>query len=225
MYAYAFINGNPPLGIELPPGIVGSLDWVCGRQISAVVEPGLSPEFIANDDDDAQLIQAVVTHDRVICQLFHQTPVLPLRFGNFWRSPADLLNHLIAHEAEYIQKLTELAPFAEYTLKCTPLEEPNYEISPDARGKNYLLAKKQRYQMQQQFQTAQAAEWENIKQLVAQDYPHIIPGEPQNNQQRLYFLADRSETTLLQERHHYWQQASPRWQVHLGEPLPPYHFV
>lgn len=224
MYAYAFINSKPPFNIELPPGIVGAIDLVYSGQIIAVVEPGLSPELIATDDDKI-LIKAVVTHDYIIRQIFQQTPVLPLRFGSFWQSAADLNSHLIANEADYIQKLNYLAPFAEYTLKCTPIEEPTPEIYPDARGKNYLLAKKQRYQIQQQFQAAQTAEWENIKQLIEQDYPHIIPGETQNNLQRLYFLAPRSETALLQERYHHWQQACPRWEVNLGEPLPPYHFV
>ena len=224
MYAYVFIKSQPPLDIQLPPGIIGALDLVCGQEIIAVVEPDLSPESIATDDD-GELIQAVIKHDSIICQLFQQTPVLPLRFGSFWQSKADLNHHLIANEAEYLQKLNYLAPFAEYTLKCTPIEEPNPDISPDARGKNYLLAKKQRYQIQQQFQAAQTAEWENIQQLIEQDYPHIIPGEIQNNLQRLYFLVPRSETALLQERYHHWQQASPRWQINLGEPLPPYHFV
>ncbi len=224
MYAYAFIKGQPPLDIQLPPGIIGALDLVCGQEIIAVVEPDLSPESIATDD--GELIQAVVKQDSIICQLFQQTPVLPLRFGSFWHSKADLNHHLIANEAEYLHKLNYLAPFAEYTLKCTPIEEPNPDISPpDARGKNYLLAKKQRYQIQQQFQAAQTTEWENLQQLVKRDYPHIICGETQNNQQRLYFLAPRSETTLLQERYHHWQQTSPRWQINLGEPLPPYHFV
>ncbi len=224
MYAYAFIQGNPPLHIQLPPGIQGALELVYGQQIIAVVEPDLFPESIATDDDE-QLIQAVVNHDFIIRKIFHQTPVLPLRFGSFWHSIADFTQHLIANEAQYLQKINHLAPFAEYTLKFTPIEEPTPEISPEARGKNYLLAKKQRYQIQQQFQAAQTAEWENIQQLVERDYPQLIFGDSQNNQQRLYFLAPRSETTLLQERYHHWQQACPRWQINLGQPLPPYHFV
>lgn len=41
----------------------------------------------------------------------------------------------------------------------------------------------------------------------------------------IYLLVKSEDKTLLLEQFLNWQKACPRWDLLLGEPLPPYHFI
>lgn len=191
--------------------------------VSALVEPDVCIESLENDDE--RLIQAVLSHDRVICELFHQTTVLPLRFGTTFLSTERLLTHLETQGQNYLNTLHQLQGKTEYSLNFIPrtLEEPN--VSPQVGGKQYFLAKKQRYKAQQDFQVMQEIEWENVVKLITQVYPSAIITEPQEEKQRIYLLVDSANSSQLTEQFLAWQKACPRWELQLGEALPPYHFI
>ena len=226
MYGYGFAH-KPTSKLELPWGIAGKVELFEGDRLCALVEKNISLEELKSDEE--RLMRAVVAHDRAICELFRQTPILPLRFGTVFRSSSALLEHLSSCESEYLQKLARLAGLAEYSLRAIPLQAP--ASSPvQSKGKEYLLAKKQRYQARQNFQESQAADWEKVWEAIAAAYTDAILASPSGNassakERRVYFLAPQAEEPLLNQRLADWQQACPTWQLDLSEPLPPYHFI
>ncbi|HEY9861213.1 MAG TPA: GvpL/GvpF family gas vesicle protein [Candidatus Obscuribacterales bacterium] len=223
MYTYAFLN-TPTSAIELPSGIVSALELVTCDRLSALVEPELSFETL--QDHDAQLVQAVLTHDRVIRELFEQTALLPLRFGTRFLSTEGLLAHLQTHSQEYLEKLARVTGKAEYTLKLTPLVlEIEATLPTEAQGREYFLAKKRRFQSQYEQQQQQTAEWQTLVQAIAQIYPEPVLGEAQDGSQRVYLLVSSQESSQLYKHLQAWQIHCPHWELTLSEALPPYHFV
>ena len=222
VYTYAFLK-IPASPLELPAGIAGKVELVSRDSLAALVEPGLCLEEINNDD--RRLMLAVVSHDRVIREVFRQTAVLPLRFGTCFVSVGGMLAHMQQRQEEYLQKLEVFAGKAEYMLKFLPLQPPVSEVPREAKGKQYFLAKKQRYQSQQDFQTQQAAQWQEVQRLIAQVYPDAVAGLAVDSTERIYLLGAREEEAELLQQLQAWQQVCSHWELQLGEPVPPYHFV
>ena len=221
-YTYAFLN-TPATSLELPVGIHDRVLLISSGGVSALVEPNVSVESLQNDD--GQLIPAVLSHDRVICELFRQTTVLPLRFGISFASKESLLTYLESHAEEYLEKLRQLNGKAEYILKFIPRTLDELNITPPSGGRQYFLAKKQRYQTQQDFQDSQTAEWEQAVHLITQIYKSAIVVQPQGEEARIYLLVSRQDEPLLAEQFLAWQLACDRWELQLGLALPPYHFI
>ncbi|MBD2773088.1 GvpL/GvpF family gas vesicle protein [Iningainema tapete] len=221
-YTYAFLE-TPVAALELPYGIGSRVLIISNAGISALVEPKVSLESLQNDDE--QLIQAVLSHDCVIRELFRQTTILPLRFGTSFTAKESLLTYLESHAQEYLEKIRQLSGKAEYILKFIPktLDEP--VVTPEVGGRQYFLAKKQRYQTQQDFQIAQNMEWNQIVELITQIYKSAIVVQPQGEEARIFLLVSRQDEPLLAEQFLTWQQACSRWELQLGEALPPYHFI
>lgn len=221
-YTYAFLE-TPTAELELPVGICFRVLLMSHAGVSALVEPEISIESLQNDDE--RLIQAVLSHDRVMSELFRQTTVLPLRFGTCFTSKESLLTYLEFHAQEYLEKLRLLNGKAEYILKFIPrtLDEP--VITPESGGRQYFLAKKQRYQTQQDFQNLQTAQWNNAVDLITQIYQSAIVVQPQNEEARIYLLVNRQDEPLLAEQFLTWQKGCSHWELQLGLALPPYHFI
>jgi Gas vesicle synthesis protein GvpL/GvpF len=121
MYTYAFLPNSAQI-LRLPSGIAGSLKVLQVDNLAALVEPNLVFEEVQTSDE--QLVRAALAHDRVIRELFQQTPVLPLRFGTRFVSQQGLLEHLEVHQVEYSQKLADVRGKAEYFLKVVPIASP-----------------------------------------------------------------------------------------------------
>ncbi len=132
MYVYAF-GKNPAKELKLPSVIEGNLQIIPTKNLAAVAEPELRTiEEIKQDEH--RLMQAVLTHDRILCELFSKITVLPLRFGTIFTSREDLLTHLTQRQSEYLEKLQQLEGQAEYPLKVIPLEALVVSVDPAARG-------------------------------------------------------------------------------------------
>jgi hypothetical protein len=220
MYTYAFL---PAIPLELPEGIAGSLQIVCTEGLAALVEPDLAVESL--HENDTQLVRAVMTHDRVIRELFEQTTVLPLRFGTCFVSRQGLLDHLASNSEEYLDKLNGLQGKAEYPLRLTPLPFPEPSIAAETKGREYFLAKKQIYQDQTHWTAQQQQELAAVWEAIAQRYPDWVKGEPDQGVERVYLLGDRVDEPLLHQFFKTWRSRYSHWELSLGESLPPYHFV
>lgn len=109
----------PSSALNLPPGLEGDTQLVIEGAIAALVEADLDLEAI--QADNSRLLGAVLSHDRVLCDLFQQTTLLPLRFGTQLASLDHLKAHLATEQARYHSKLQALARQAEYQLKLRPL--------------------------------------------------------------------------------------------------------
>jgi Gas vesicle synthesis protein GvpL/GvpF len=227
MYTYAFFK-TPEVELTLPPGIAGDVQVVGNAQISALVESALNLELV--QQDDTRLVQAVLTHDRIICDLFWQTPILPLRFGTWFVSLDSLLTHLATNQVTYLEKLTQFTGKAEYTLKIVPRELAETPTAAEFKGKAYFLAKKQLYEAQVAQQAQQATELEQLQFLIGQTYPQhcrhaASPDAPKTDVEKIYLLIDRRHEGELYDHLQQWQNRTPLWELILGEALPPYHFV
>ncbi|HEY9889939.1 MAG TPA: GvpL/GvpF family gas vesicle protein [Candidatus Obscuribacterales bacterium] len=222
LYVYAFC---PPLPTPsaLPTGITGAaVQVVTVDTLGAIAESGVDVAQLKADDD--QLMQAVLTHDRVLNDLFAQVPLLPLRFGTQFNDEEALSTFLHQHSATYQARLTALCDRAEYLLKLTPQPLPLPDLDPNLKGRDYFLAKKERLQAQTAAVTQQSAEFEAfLAQLEAHQTPFVL-STPQDTEERLYLLLSRdaaaTQTAVAQ-----WQQQLPTWQLGCSEPLPPYHFA
>lgn len=222
MYTYAFLS-NSDIPLTLPEGILGSLQLVTVDELAALVEPDLTLDSLQTTDD--VLVQAVLCHDQVIREVFEQAPLLPLRFGTCFVSRQGLMEHLGSHSAEYLHKLTKLRGQAEYLLKLVPIATPDASIQPDVKGKHYFLAKKQNYQAQTEWHQQQQVELEKLLDSIALRFPNWTQTESDDGVERIYILSDRQDEVLLYDWVKAWQSLCPRWELNLGQALPPYHFV
>jgi hypothetical protein len=206
----------------LPQGAANQVVLINGTELAAIVEPGIFLESFQNNDE--KIIQMALSHDRVICELFQQITVLPLRFGTYFTSTNNLLNHLKSHEKEYQNKLEKINGKNEFTLKLIPrmIEEI---VPSEGGGKDYFLAKKQRYQNQNNFSIAQAAEKQNLIDLITKVNQLPVVVQEQEEQIQIYLLVSCQDKTLLLEQFLTWQKACPKWDLLLGDCLPPYHFI
>ncbi|MBE9009303.1 GvpL/GvpF family gas vesicle protein [Pseudanabaenaceae cyanobacterium LEGE 13415] len=225
MYTYAFFK-TPSTPLQLTEGIAGNLAVIKTDSLSALVEPDL--EFEAIEKDDTQLVQAVLTHDRVICDLFWQVTILPLRFGTQFLSHDRLVAHLSENRDKYLEKLNQLEGKAEYRLKLTPIELEllaNPETNGSMKGRDYFQAKKQQYQAHIDQKDQQQQEFEQILAEIEQVYPDTKVKPGADGIEKLYLLIDKREEMMLYQRLNEWQNQYPHWELGLGEALPPYHFV
>ncbi|MER3478420.1 MAG: gas vesicle protein [Leptolyngbya sp. ERB_1_2] len=185
-------------------------------------------EFEAIENDDTQLVQAVLTHDRVICDLFWQVTILPLRFGTQFLSRDRLIAHLTENLDKYLDKLNQLEGKAEYRLKLTPLElevPSNSEMNGSMKGRDYFQAKRQQYQTQIEQKDQQQQELQQILAEIEQVYPDAKLKAGSDGVEKLYLLIDKREEMSLYQHLSEWQNQYPHWELGLGEALPPYHFV
>lgn len=219
VYVYGFCAG-PPAPPDLPPGLSQDTQYVSVGPLGAIVEMGLDVSHIQNNDQ--QLMTAVLSHDRVLQDIFAATDILPLRFGTQFADLAALQHHLQQHQSHYLQQLQHLQGQAEYSLTLMPQPVTPPPLESDLTGRAYFLAKKQRLQDQQarqQEQQAQMTTW--IEQLQQQSVA-LQWREGTEGGDRLYALApkatfDQTLAALL--------PLIPDWDVQISHPLPPYHFA
>lgn len=223
LYTYCLIP-EPQSSLSLPQGLAGELNLVKQKQIAAVVEAELPLAEL--EENDQKLVQAVIHHDAVICELFKKTSLLPLRFGTYFRTQQELLDHLATHAQTYTKKMEELLNQAELTLKLTPIPFSEEEdLSKAEKGKAYLKAKKQRYQQQTNYKNQQEEELKTLEAQIAQNYPKLVHGQPQDNQERFYLLITNTELSAFSAQIEQWQNNLQTWILEASEPLPPYHFL
>ncbi len=222
MYTYAFIK-TPEVTLELPQGIKGDLEIVKEKQIAAIVEPEVSIETIeAIIQDDELLKHAYIRHGLVVSETCRQTTILPLRFYHCFADRANLALHLATHQEEYLTQLTNLSGKGEYILKFIRQEPPVQTLATEAKGREYFLAKKQRYQIQQDWKIQQARERDSVIDRVSQAYGDAIVAE---EQEQIYLLINRHVEELLYQQLQNWQKYCPSWELRLSDAIPPYDFL
>ncbi|HEY9877869.1 MAG TPA: GvpL/GvpF family gas vesicle protein [Leptolyngbyaceae cyanobacterium] len=222
LYIYAVCR-VPERGLVLPPGIEQDTILVEQAGLGAIAEPGL--DLAALEADDQRLLTAVLTHDQVICDLFQQTTVLPLRFGIQLISQAGLEAHLQENQKTYRRKLALLADKAEYQIKLMPAEMVVSPLPEGLTGRDYFLAKKIRLQTQAEEQQRQQEELNQLISGLQSTYPDLQTATSDEGLPRLYLLLSKTQAKELLQQAEFWQRQMPHWQLSLSEALPPYHFV
>lgn len=222
VYLYAILL-TPETPLIMPLGIQREVEQICCDRLTAIVEPGISLEELQKTDE--KLLEAVITHDRVIRDIFQQTSLLPLRFGNIFAEEERLLIHLKNQQEKYLSQINFIVNKVEYTLTFKPRSYCQNNRDREVRGKAYLLAKKKRYQQQQEFQHRQQQQWQKIYKFIEQTYPNLVLSQSQEEVKQIHLLAQRNEDRISKIESIEWQKTCDLWDIKLSEALPPYHFV
>lgn len=221
IYLYS-ICPRPQQPLELPLGLAEPTQLIAVDNVAAVVEAGV--DLAALQADEPRLLNALLSHDRVICELFQHTPLLPLRFGTQIATLGHLKDHLNNQGADYVAKLQILAPKVEYQIKLIAQELALPPLAAGLTGRDYFLAKKQRLQDQTVAQEQQQAELNELLDHIYSAYADSIETEAPAGEARVYVLVDRDDPRLPQWVEETRSQIT-HWALTLSEPLPPYHFV
>ncbi|MDX2273187.1 MAG: GvpL/GvpF family gas vesicle protein [Cyanobacteriota bacterium] len=229
LYTYAFFPVPDAAivdAIEQTEGLAGSIQVVApqGGMIAAAVERLSDLAYLESSDE--MLLRSALRHDQVICQLFSQLQVLPLRFGTCFVSREKLQSHLLAKQVDYSEALSSIVGRAEYLLKVfAPSEVQPLDPSTTTSGTAYLLAKKQAYARLQAQAAEQAALLNEIQELWPLDWPRQTISPQTDEILRIYFLLSAVEyhhaLTITKE----WLEAHEGWKLEWSTALPPYHFV
>ncbi|WOD41957.1 GvpL/GvpF family gas vesicle protein [Nodosilinea sp. E11] len=221
IYLYS-ICPEPSQPLALPLGWAEPTQLIAVDGVAAVVETGV--DLAALQTDEPRLLNAVLSHDRVICELFQHTPLLPLRFGTQVASLEHLKAHLVSQGADYRAKLNILAPKVEYQIKLIAQEVEMPPLTVGLTGRDYFLAKKQRIEDQAAAQEQQQTELAQVLDHLYSLYPDYLEAESPAGEARLYLLVNRDDQTLPAQVETLRSQ-TVHWSIMLSEPLPPYHFV
>ncbi|WP_160299492.1 GvpL/GvpF family gas vesicle protein [Leptolyngbya iicbica] len=222
IYLYALCPNSTETN-NLPEGIgTAQVEVLTVGTLGAVIERDVDIAQIQKDD--AQLMAAVLAHDRILSHLFTYSPLLPLRFGTQFSNSEAVTTFLKTQGETYRQKLSHLQDRAEYLVKLIPQPLDLPAIASDLKGREYFLAKKQRLQDHTAALNQQADELQTfLTDLATQDIP-LVRSAPQDHEERLHVLLSR-DTDTTEQVIMTWQEQLPNWQVVCSEPLPPYHFA
>lgn len=197
LYVYAFLER--PVPAALPTGWRGCpIEFIEVGALAAAVDSAIPWQTIQYDDE--QLLQAALVHDRVICDLYRQQPVLPLQFGTVFISLDGLEIHLERHSKRYGERIRKLVGMGEYTLKLSPQPELD-----DIERSELEIA--------------------DLQDRLQNRYPRLVHGEPQRGIERVHLLIAVSAEAELRRRVDDWQNHYSCWYLDLQGPLPPYHFA
>ncbi|MGD1905175.1 MAG: GvpL/GvpF family gas vesicle protein [Leptolyngbyaceae cyanobacterium] len=221
IYIYGFCVAPMGADFELPAGIASQTYLIQTGSLGAIAET--HSDIQALKDNDQQLMTAILSHDRVLQDVFDQVPVLPLRFGTQFNQVSAVEAYLHNHQDHYLKRLELLADKAEYLLKLKPKIVDTPPLSDTLTGRDYFLAKKARLQAQSSYQQTQQ---QQLQALIAhlQQVGHVLLSPTQEGQQRLHLLATRQKTVVEGDLSQ-WQAIAPTWEMYCSDPLPPYHFA
>ena len=222
LYLYS-ICLRPEQPLPLPLGLAEATQLVAVGDVAALIETGVDLEALQRDEP--RLLNAVLSHDRVICELFQAMPVLPLRFGTQIASLDHLKAHLASQGADYAAQLTALQGKVEYQIKLVAAALEPAPLAEGLTGREYFLAKKQRLQDQTAAQEQQQQELGEALERFHQLYQPCLEAEGPAGEARVYLLVDRSAIATLERQVDEVRSHLIHWQLILSEPLPPYHFV
>jgi len=232
MYLYGLVHRSAieMLAISEINGIAGDLSWRESGELAAIVEEGFPAQACANSE--AALIEAIVSHDRILLSVFAIQTILPLRFGTEFASEQALIQHLEKNQIGYLRAIDALKNKAEISLKLSATQSAPEPIPSELKGREYFLAKKEQSQ-QQQF----------IEQYLDRDRALLLQQLSDRGIQMFektvdhyLLLCDRNFD--LESSLEHWQaemgecdrtnqsksQSKNQWIWKISEELPPYHF-
>lgn len=221
IYIYAILSSTPN-NLDLPQGIKRQVELAVYENIVAVIEKDISIKDLQATED--VLLKTVISHDRVMQNIFSQVPLIPLRFGTIFLSITSLVTHLKNNQSRYIEELKKVTQKVEYTIKFIPAvyQSDNFK-NVQITGKNYLLAKKKSYQLQQKFILEQQSQWQKIKQTIFQNFLDNSILDEEQEIKKIFLLVDRNIN--INNLTDMWKQLCCHWEIIITEPLPCYHFT
>jgi hypothetical protein len=231
LYTFAILLA--PLPEATPLGINGKpIQYLSRDRLVAMIEPDVDIEGLKLLPEQ-ELMQAIIHHDRLVCELFEQRTLLPLRFGTAFVSIAALENYLETEKDNLLASLARLDGYAEFLVTGTAIA-PKIEADSNLKGRDYLLAKRSQYLQQEQWQSQLQQEILEYLQILSAHLKLAAPAYQLQYQTvetkgtediRVYLLLPRSHSQALQIASQSWQDQHSHWQIAWSQPLPPYHFL
>jgi hypothetical protein len=237
LYTFAILLAPEP--DERPLGLMGKpIQYLqCDRpynrphnRLVAAIEPDVDIEALKLLPEQS-LMQAIVQHDRLICELFNQRTLLPLRFGTAFVSIEALESYLQKESERLLASLERLEGYGEFLITGTAIA-PKVESAPNLKGKDYLLAKRSLYLQQEQWRSQLQQEVMDYRQtltdcLNSEIYKPVFQQvETQGSEDvRVYGLLPRSQVEQLHQASRSWEDQHSHWQISWSAALPPYHFL
>ena len=233
IYTYAILLAPAPSNSLL--GITGKqIQYLQSDRLIAVIETDIDVEALNHLPEQA-LMQAIVQHDRLICELFAERSLLPLRFGTAFVSIDALETYLQEEQEKLLASLSRLNGYAEFLITGAAIA-PKAEVETNLKGKNYLLAKRSQYLQQEQWRLQLQTEVLDYRQWLINSLnseadsktykPEFQQVETQGSEDvRVYGLLPRSQVEMLQQVTRSWQEQNSHWQILWSPALPPYHFL
>ncbi len=229
IYTFAILLAPAPS--DLLMGLTGKpIQYLQSDRLIAAIEPNVDIEALKLLPEQS-LMQAIVHHDRLICELFNQRTLLPLRFGTAFVSISALETYLKDESERLLASLQRLDGYAEFLITGSAIA-PKVEASVNLKGKDYLLAKRSQYLQQEQWRSQLQEEVLDYRQtlidslnsdLYTPEFQHV---ETQGSEDvRVYALLPRSQVVFLQDSVRSWEEEHSHWQISWSEALPPYHFL
>jgi len=228
IYTFAILLAPIPQ-IQLPGIRAQAIAYIQVGNLVAAVESGLNVEELKSSSEEI-LIQAVVSHDRLICQLFKHHALLPLRFGTAFISEQALQDYLTTQDQALSDRLQRLNGYAEYLVKATVTSQSSPDLQEgNLKGKDYLLAKRRQYLQQQEFQAQRQQEYQALLAIIqasGQNSLQVELATPQAGETlRAYVLATTAEIVNLKQTIQNLQIQFPHWSLEISDRLPIYHFA
>jgi hypothetical protein len=229
IYTFAILLAPAPA--NLPLGIMGKpIQYLQSDLLIAAIDPDVDIEALKLLPEQS-LMQAIVHHDRLICELFNDRTLLPLRFGTAFVSISALETYLQEENEKLLASLQRLDGYAEFLITGSAIA-PKSEVATNLKGKDYLLAKRSQYLQQEQWRSQLQQEVLDYRQtlinnldleLYKPEFQHV---ETQGSEDvRVYVLLPRSQVEDLQDALRSWEDQYTHWQISWSQPLPPYHFL
>jgi hypothetical protein len=226
IYAFAILSAPVPM-IQPVGMLTDQIQYFEVEDLVVAVEPDIDVQELDQASED-RLLQAVVEHDRIICELFAHCVLLPLRFGTAFVSQVALEDYLRSQQTILKDRLQNLSGYAEYMLKGTYTPPTVLPSVPQAelKGKDYFLAKRSQYVQQQEVRSQQQQDYEDLILLLNSPESKLQIGTPQGSENfRAFILLTPIQAQTLGQSLTTWQIQHPDWQLDLSDALPPYHFA
>jgi hypothetical protein len=229
LYTFAILLAPAP--DKVPLGIMGKpIKYLQCDRLIAAIEPDVDIEALKLLPEQS-LMQAIVQHDRLICELFNDRTLLPLRFGTAFVSIGALETYLKEEGDRLLASLERLDGYAEFLITGSAIA-PKVEAAANLKGKDYLLAKRSQYLQQEQWRSQLQEEVLDYRQTITASLnpdiykPEFQHVETQGSEDvRVYALLPRSQVEYLQKILRSWEKTHSHWQISWSNALPPYHFL
>jgi hypothetical protein len=228
---YTFAILLTPAPATLPLGIAGKpIQYLSCDRLIAVIDRDVDVEAIKLLPESS-LMKVIIQHDRLICELFNDRTLLPLRFGTAFVSIDALESYLKTESPKLLAQLERLDGYAEYLITGKAIADKT-EVLSNLKGKDYLLAKRSQYLQQEQWRSQLQQEVLDYRKAIINHLnpdiytPEFAQVETQGSEDlRVYALLPRSQVQDLPEILRAWESEHPHWQVNWSDALPPYHFL
>ncbi len=229
IYTFAILLAPAPS--ELPLGITSKpIQYLQCDRLIAAIEADVDIESLKLLPEQS-LMQAIIQHDRLICELFNERTLLPLRFGTAFVSISALEIYLQEEREKLLASLQRLDGYAEFLITGSAIA-PKAEAATNLKGKDYLLAKRSQYLQQEQWRSQLQEEVLDYRQVITNSLnpdlykPEFQHVETQGSEDvRVYALLPRSQVEFLRDSLRSWEKQHSHWQIAWSQALPPYHFL